>query len=91
MQEHVAPAWRDAQASAVTPHRDDKPGWEAAEVDDQIARIEDELAAFEAECAADEQREREAEARDNAFYKKLRVVEIIIGLGLLGIAFAYGQ
>lgn len=70
-------------------YRSDEIGHEEAELNDEIARLDDEAKALIAEIDASEQQDRERDARDNAFFRKFRVVEIVVGIALLVAAWAW--
>jgi hypothetical protein len=67
-------------------HRNDEPGHTEAELVDEIARFEDDAKALGAEIDSWEQQDREEDARDEAIFRKFRVVEIGLGVGLLVVA-----
>ena len=70
-------------------YRNDEKGHNEAELIDEIARLDDDAQALGAEIDGWEQQDREEDAREESFFRKFRIVEIIVGVGLLTVAWVW--
>ena len=70
-------------------YRNDEKGHNEAALVDEVARLEDEASALGAEIDGCEQEEREEDARDERFLRKVRIVEIIVAVGLVVVVLAW--
>jgi hypothetical protein len=70
-------------------YRNDEKGHEAVEQVDELSRLEDETRALEAELDAWDREDRgERNAREERSFRKYRIVEIMVGAGVLVVAWA---